>query len=222
MAYLLFVIGSLFEYFAYFIFMFTLFRFRIKPGMIAMTLSVALQMSQISYVTRLEEDLNELSSYIQLALLVVWCCLLFRVPPFYSVIMNFSSFLAGFVLQGIIIAGLMFLPDLTWADIRDNPWKALSVQVLTAVLEIALCRLLHVMNWNFDFVPTSRRADVRFGGANAVLLSAIVLCVSLAAIAACLFRDRFGSYFVVSYFVFFVTLPVLLYELLRKDCKDAS
>ena len=222
MEYVLFLIGSSFEYFAYFIFMFTLFRFRIKPRMIAMTVLIALLMSQISYVTRLNPDLSELSSYIQLVLLIIWLSLLFRVPLFYSIIMNFAGFVAGFVLQGIVIAGLMFLVGLTWTDIRDNQWIFLSIQILTAILEVALCRLLYVMNWNFDFVPTSHRADVRFSGTNAILLSTIVLCISLAAFAAYLFRDKVGSYFVVSYIVFFITLPVFLYYLLRKDYEDAS
>jgi len=222
MEYVLFLIGSSFEYFAYFLFMFTLFRFRIKPGMITMTLLVALLMSQISYVTRLQEDLSGMSSWIQLVLLVIWLSLLFRVPLFYSIIMNLSGFVAGFALQGILLSGLMVLVDLTWSDIRDNPWIVLSIQILTVVLEIALCRLLDVMNWNVDFVPTPHRADVRFSGTNAVLLSAIVLGISLAAFAAYVFRDQLGSYFIVSYIVFFITLPVFLYRLLRKDCEDAS
>jgi hypothetical protein len=220
--YVLFVIGSSFEYFAYFIFMFTLFRFRIKPRMIGMTLLIALLMSQISYVTRLNPNLSELSSYIQLVLLVVWLCLLFRVPLFYSIIMNFAGFVAGFVLQGIVVSGLMFLLGLTLADMQNNQRIIASIQVLTAILELTICRLLYVMNWNFDFVPTSHRADVRFSGTNAILLSTIVLCISLAAIAAYLLRDKFGSYFVVSYIVFFVTLPIFLYYLLRKDYEDAS
>lgn len=202
--------------------MFTLFRFRIKPRMIGMTLLTALLMSQISYVTRLNPDLSELSSYIQLVLLVVWLSLLFRVPLFYSIIMNFAGFVAGFVLQGIVVSALMFLLGLTLADMQSNQWIIASIQVLTAILELTICRLLYVMNWNFDFVPTSHRADVRFSGTNAILLSTIVLCISLAAIAAYLLRDKFGSYFVVSYIVFFVTLPIFLYYLLRKDYEDAS
>jgi len=220
--YVLFLIGSSFEYFAYFILMFTLFRFRIKPRMIAITLLIAFLMSQISYVTRLNTDLSEISSYIQLVLLTVWFCLLFRVPLFYSIIMNFAGFVAGFVLQGIVISGLMFLVDLTWPDIQSNFWIIMSLQVLTAILELALCRLLYVMNWNFDFVPTSHRADVRFSGTNAILLSTIVLCISLGAVAAYLFRDKVDDYFVFSYIVFFITLPVFLYYLLRKDYEDAS
>jgi len=220
--YILFLIGSSFEYFAYFVFMFTLFRFRIKPKMIAITLLIAFLMSQISYVTRLNENLAEFSSYIQLILLVIWFCLLFRVPMFYSIIMNFSGFVAGFVLQGIVVSGLMFMLDLTLTDIQNNPWIMSSIQVLTAILELALCRLLYVMNWNFDFVPTSHRADVRFSGTNAILLFTIVLCISLGAAAAYLFRDKFDNYFLFTYIVFFVTLPIFLYYLLRKDYEDAS
>jgi len=144
------------------------------------------------------------------------------VPLFYSIIMNFAGFVAGFVLQGIVISGLMFLVDLTWPDIQSNFWIIMSLQVLTAILELALCRLLYVMNWNFDFVPTSHRADVRFSGTNAILLSTIVLCISLGAVAAYLFRDKVDDYFVFSYIVFFITLPVFLYYLLRKDYEDAS
>jgi hypothetical protein len=220
--YILFLVGSSFEYFAYFMLMFTLFRFRIKPKMIAITLLIAFFMSQISYATRLIESIADFSSYIQLVLLIVWFCLLFRVPLFYSVIMNFAGFVAGFVLQGIVVSGLMFLLDLSLGDMQSNQWITASIQVLTAIIELALCRMLYVLNWNFDFVPTSHRADVRFSGTNAILLSTIVLCISLGTFAAYLFRDKFDNYFVFTYIVFFITLPIFLYYLLRKDYEDAA
>ena len=220
--YVLFLVGSSSEYFAYFMFMFTLFRFRIKPRMIAITLLIAFLMSQVSYITRLSPEISEFSSYIQLVLLVIWLCLLFRVPLFYSVIMNFAGFAAGIVLQGIVVSGLMFLLGLSLADINDNLWITVPIQVLTSILELTLCRLLYVMNWNFDFVPTSHRADVKIGGTNARLLVIIVLGISFAAAVAYGFRDRFDSYFVYTCIVFFVALPVFVYYLLRKDYEDAS
>lgn len=220
--YILFLTGSSIEYLAFYILIFTLFRFRIKPKMIAMTLLIAFLMSQVSYVTRFITDLSDFSSYIQLVLLIVWFCLLFRVPLFYSIIMNFSVFLAGFVLQGIVIYGLMVLLDLSLLEMQSNVWIRHSIQVLTAIVEIALCRLLYVMNWNFDFVPTSHRADVRFSGTNVILLSTIVLCISLGAVAAYMFRDEFADYFLFSYILFFITLPIFLYYLFRKDYEDAS
>lgn len=222
MEYILFLIGSSFEYFAYFMFMFTLFRFRIKPRMIAIILLIAFLMSQISYVTRHSPEISEFSSYIQLALLVIWLCLLFRVPLFYSVIMNFAGFTAGIVLQGLVMSGLMFFLGLNLDIILNNNWIFLSVQTLTSIVEIALCRMLYVLNWNFDFVPTSHRADVKISGTNARLLGIIALCIFLAAAVAYLFRDQFDSYFVFTCIVFFITLPVFLYYLMRKDYEDAS
>ena len=222
MEYVLFLIGSSFEYFAYFIFMFTLFRFRIKPRMIAMTLLIAFMMSQVSYVTRMTPEIAEFSSYIQLILLVIWLCLLFRVPLFYSVIMNFAGFAAGIVLQGIVISALMFLIGMTLDEMQGNDWILFSIQILTAIVEIALSRLLYVMNWNFDFVPTSHRADVKIHGTNARLLTTIVLCISIAAVVAYGFRDKFHSFFVYTCVVFMITLPVFLYYMLRKDYEDAA
>lgn len=220
--YILFLIGSSCEYFAYFMFMFTLFRFRIKPRMVATTLLIAFLTSQVSYITRLSPEISEFSSYIQLVLLVIWLCLMFRVPLFYSVIMIFAGFAAGIVLQGIVMSGVMFFTDLSLDKIQANDWILLSIQILTSIFFLALSRLLYVMNWNFDFVPTSHRADVKISGTNARLLGTIVLGITIGAAVAYAFRDRFDSYFLYTCILFFITLPVFVYYLLRKDYEDAA
>lgn len=202
--------------------MFTLFRFRIRTKMILNVVWIAFIMSQVSYITRLNPEIGDMSAVLQYFLITSTLWVLFRVPLFYSAIMVFSGFITGFVIQGITILTLTSTIGLTLETIRENIWIFVATQVLTAILTIAICRTLHIMNWTFDFVPTSHRANVKIHGTNAILLATIVLCIVLTAAAAYLFRNTFEDFVVYSLLVFVITLPIFYYYAVRKDNEDAS
>jgi len=219
-SYALFVIGSLAEYLSYFIFMFALFRFRLKDRILYMVF-VSFLMSQVSYFTRLNPEIGELSSYIQLALLIIVLWVLFRVPLYYSIVMNGAGFVVGFAVQGLVIL-LLLESGTPITSIQENALNSAATQALSAFVVIGLSRLIITKNWGFDYVPTSHRAYVRISGVNAVLLVVIVVAAVAACLTAFLFKNKFQDYILLSNGIFIISVPLFLYYSFRKDHEDAS
>ncbi|GGD75182.1 hypothetical protein [Paenibacillus nasutitermitis] len=220
MSYVLFVAGSIFEYLSCFLLMFTLFRFRFKRQ-IMLIIIISILMSQVSYFTRLIPEIGELSSYIQLVLFVLVLWILFRVPFYYSIVMNGAGFVSGFAVQGLVILSL-WGSGVTLSNIQGNNLIILATQLLSATILIGICRLIHIKNWGFDYVPTSHRAHVKITGTNAVLLSLIVFSASAACVIAFLMRYHYKDYLIYASALFVITIPLFLYYSLRKDHDDAS
>ncbi|EXX91568.1 hypothetical protein BG53_00020 [Paenibacillus darwinianus] len=222
MNYFIFILASSIEYFGTFMFMFALFRFRIYSQMIINVLFVSFLMSQVSYFTRLNPEIGDLSTYIQFVLFILIVWILFRVPLFHSIIMNFAGIAAAIVIQGLIILLLSQSTGLTASEMLANIWIASSFQVLLAIFEIALARTIVIFNLGFDFVPTSPRSDVRIRGTNAVLMGIIIFAIVLAALMAYLFRTDPDIYVIGASIVFLLTLPIFIYFSIRKDFEDAA
>ncbi|RXZ77079.1 hypothetical protein EBB07_32865 [Paenibacillaceae bacterium] len=221
MKYVFFVIGSSIEYFSIFMLMFTLFRFQITERL-ATTLMVSIMMSQVSYITRLSSDIGELSSYIQLVLMILVVWILFRVPWYYSILMNFASFVIGFAIQGITIFLLSLFQGVTLESIQGgDSMVSASVQLLCAVLVIAVSRLIYLMNFGFDYVPVDHRAYVQISGTNEVLIVVIIATILLAVSAALVLRDDYKGYAIVATSIFALTVPLFMYYSRRKDREDA-
>ena len=220
--YILFLVASSIEYFGTFIFMFALFRFRLYPRMISNILLISFLMSQVSYFTRQNPEIGEMSTYIQFILFVFVLWIMFRVPIFHSVVMNFAGLAINMLTGGISILGVGWLFGIPTQEILQNIWIASSIQVLSAVMTITISRTVYVFNLGFDFVPTSSRGSVHMKGTNAVLLVIILSTVVLAALTALMFKSNFTFYLVCSFPVFLLTIPIFLYYAIRKDNEDAS
>ncbi|MBW7456847.1 hypothetical protein ACFOLF_09850 [Paenibacillus sepulcri] len=220
MSYALFVAGSIIEYFSYFIFMFALFRFRFRDRMFYLVF-VSFIMSQVSYFTRLNPEIGELSSYIQLTLLIIAMWVLFRVPLYYSIVMNGAGFVFGFAVQGLVIL-FLWQTGTPLGTIQDNALASAATQALSALLVIGFSRLIFIKNWGFDYVPTSHRAYVRISGVNALLLVIIVIAAVAACLTAFLFKNEFKDYIILSNAIFIISVPLFLYYSFRKDHEDAS
>ncbi|SEM57030.1 hypothetical protein [Paenibacillus sp. OV219] len=222
MDYILFVIGSTFEYIGMFLFLFALFRFGLYTRLIMNVVIVSVLMSQVSYFTRLDSSVGDLSSYIQFFLFVVVLWLLFQVPLFHSIVMNFAGLAATFGINGIIILIAIFLGDISLDTIQSTQSILTSFQFVTFLAEIGIARSIYIMNWGFDFVPTSRRSYVQIKGTNAILMAIISTSIVIAAVLAFVFRNDYNDYVFYASFVFLCTLPIFLYFSLRKDVEDAT
>ncbi|SDX81747.1 hypothetical protein [Paenibacillus sp. CF384] len=222
MNYFLFIVGSTFEYIGTLLFLFTLFRFGLDRRLIINVLLVSLLMSQASYFSRLDPAVGDLSSYIQFILFVLVLWILFRVPIFHSIIMNFAGIAALFTVQGLIILVASQVSDTSFSTITSNHATATAVQIITCLANIAIARTVYIKNWGFDFVPTSRRVYVEIRGTNAILLAIIAFAIVLAAILAVVFRNNYDEYVIAASVVFLLTLPLFLYFTLRKDTEDAA
>ncbi|MBP3964311.1 hypothetical protein [Paenibacillus lignilyticus] len=221
MKYLLFLIGSIFEYSGMFILLFTLFRFSIYRRLLVNVFLVATLMSQVSYFTRLDSAVGDLSTYIQFGLFVIVLWVLFNVPIFHSAIMNLAGILAV-GLQGILIVLVSVISNVSFGAVAGNDVSAAGIQVITCLAHLALAKLVYDKNWGFDFVPTSRRSNVEIKGTNAILLAIISFCIVAAMITAIIFRNNYDDYVLFASIIFLFTVPVFLYFTLRKDTEDAS
>lgn len=222
MDYILFVIGSTFEYVGMFLFLFALFRFGLYFRLGVNVVLVSVLMSQVSYFTRLDPAVADLSSYIQFLLFVIVLWLLFQVPIFHSFVMNFAGLAATFAVQGVIILLVKYLGGISLEAIQGNQLISTSLQFMTFLADIGIARAIYIWNLGFDFVPTSRRSYVKIKGTNAILLAIISTSVVVAAVLAFVFRNDFNDYVLYASFVFLATLPLFLYFSLRKDVEDAN
>lgn len=222
MNYLIFLIGSSVEYFGMFMFIFTLFRFRIHTQMITNVLFTSFLMSQVSYFTRLNPKIGDLSTYIQFVLFILILWILFRVPIFHSIIMNFSGLAINTITSGLGILLIGKSAGMTVPEMVADVWVIFALQVLSAVMAIALARTIVLMNLGFDFVPTSPRSDVRIRGTNAILLVIILFVIVLAAFLALVFRAKLDSYVITASVVFLLSAPLFIYYSVRKDHEDAA
>lgn len=182
---------------------------------------VSFIMSQVSYFTRLNPEIGELSSYIQLTLLIIAMWVLFRVPLYYSIVMNGAGFVFGFAVQGLVIL-FLWQTGTPLGTIQDNALASAATQALSALLVIGFSRLIFIKNWGFDYVPTSHRAYVRISGVNALLLVIIVIAAVAACLTAFLFKNEFKDYIILSNAIFIISVPLFLYYSFRKDHEDAS
>lgn len=222
MSYLPSVLGSTIECFGVFLFMFTLFRFQINARVVLSIFLVAFLLAQVSYFTRLVPETANYTTYIQFVIYVVSIWRLFRVPLFYSVIMNFAGIAGLVVVQGLTILALSVTNNISMSSVTENAWLGMSTQLLTTVILAAISHLIHRLNWGFDFIPTSPRVHVRISGTNAVLISVVTVAIALFATLTFLFRNEYEDYVLFASLVFVLTLPVFLYFSLRKDNEDAS
>jgi hypothetical protein len=222
MDYLLFIIGSIFEYAGMFILLFMLFRFTLEKRLLVNVVWVSVLMSQVSYFTRLDSAVGDLSSYVQFLLFIIVLWVLFRVPIFHSIVMNFAGLAAIFASQGLIILIASFISGVSFESVIRNDATATAVQIITCLVQIALARAVYILNWGFDFVPTSRRSNVRIKGTNAILLAIISVSIVAAAVLAYIFRNNYDDYVIYASIVFLLTLPVFLHFSLRKDFEDAA
>lgn len=202
--------------------MFALFRFRIRRPLVLNALLVSFLMSQVSYFTRINPEIDEFSTYIQFLLFIIVFWLFFLVPFFHSIVMNFAGVASGILLQGICLFLLLQITGTTATTFLADVWSASSLQILTAVLQIGLTRLIVIKNWGFDFVPTSPRANVVIKGTNAILIGIISFSVVLAAFLSFIFRNNLNGYILSACIVFILTLSMFIYYSVKKDNEDAS
>jgi len=222
MQYVPFVVGAAIECFGVFLVMFSLFRFQLNTRAFVTVSIVAFMMSQVSYFTHLNPEMENLTTYIQFALYVAVLWILFRVPIFYSVIMNFAGFAVLVVVQGITILALAEVNSISLTTIKNNGLVSAATQLLTFILMFFLARLILRFNWGFDFVPTSRRHDMQFRGTNVTLIAVITSTIVVIAVITYVFRNEFETLVIYASLVFLLTLPAFLYISLRKDNEDAA
>lgn len=219
MNYGLFLIGSLIEYCTAFVLMFTLFRFPLK-GIMPQIIIIAFMMSHFSYITRHFADIGSYSSYLQLVLLIIVTWAVFRVPLFYSFIMNGAGFICLFAVQGITIF-IIVMAGTPFSHIAKDPEIIFATQCLSGLIVVGISRFIVIKNWGFDYVPASHRAHIEINRTNSALFSIIAGSMVVALVAGIALKGNLEKYIVVAGTTFICSIPVFLYYSRRKDAEDA-
>lgn len=220
MNYVLFVVGSVIEYFALTTLMLVAHRIEMPRRRILELLGLAILMSQVSYFTRMV--VGEASSYIQLGLTVLAVWLIFNIPLFYSAVMNVISMAFGFIGQGLLILAISFGVNVPFGTVVSDPDFAFPTQVLSMLLFLTVSYVIKTYNVGFNYVPTSRRDYVELRGLNVVILTAIIVIITALSVASVALRNDFDTYLYVVVGVFALSIPLFLYYSLRKDNEDAE
>jgi len=222
MSYLLFSAASVVEYVAVFTFMFALFRFQFTRRTVLSVLAVSIMLSQISYFTREISAIGELSTYIQLVVLVIVLWMLFQVPIFYSIVMSFAAFAVVVIVQGLTLLAFDLSGVATADAIKASVILGAAVQIASSLIEVGIAYAIKTTNIGFNFVPTSRRTSTQFNQTNIVLLIITLTTMLITGIFAYLFNNEFDRYVFAACCVFILTVPMFVYYALRRDTESAT
>lgn len=220
MEYLLFVVGSIIEFFALTTLMLVAHCIEIPRRRLFDILALAALMSQVSYFTRMV--VGETSSYIQLGLTVLAIWLICNIPLFYSAAINVVSMAFGFVGQGLIIVAISFAMNVPYSAVVSDPNYAFPAQILSTILFLTVAYVIKTHNLGFSYVPASRRVYVSLRGLNVVILTAIIVIVTALSVASIALRNDFDTYLYVVVGIFALSIPLFLYYSLRKDAEDVE
>lgn len=210
MAYALFVAASSIEYFSLFVFMLTLFRFKVSGNLVYIVF-VSFIIAQVSYFTRQIPEIGEASTYIQYVLSIIFLIVLYRISIYYSLVMNLTSIAVGIAVQALIIGVVWLGLGISLSDIQDNTWVRTSIQLLSSILFLTGARTITSFNIGFDYVPPSFRNYRIITRKSTVIISAIGAIFVISCIVAFIFRHQVEDYLVIESAIFLITLPLFIY-----------
>lgn len=222
MSYVLFVVASIAEYIGTFAVMFTLFRFPFNRDFLVKIALIAVLMSQVSYFTRLVPEIGSLTTFIQFPIFIAIFWLLFRVPMWHSLWINFAGLAVAFIVPIASVLAVSSTSGITLTQINESPTLQFAFQLLSAVLQIAIARTIYIRNWGFDWVPSDRRVYTPFTRSSAVITALVAFGLVLALVLTAIFRHNFEDYIVLVGCVFLVTLPTFIFFAIRKDEEHAA
>lgn len=222
MSYVLFVAGSIIEFFSLTTLMLVGFRIETPKRRLADVLILAALLAQVSYFTRLNISIGELSSFIQLGLTVLVVWLIFNIPLFHSLLMNLFAMGFGFVGQALIIFTISLAMDVPMSSVISESNFALPAQILSTLLFLTTAYVIKTYNLGFSFVPTSRREYVNLRGLNVIILTVITAVIVILSIASVALSNDFDTYLYIVVGIFVLSIPLFLYYSLRKDNENAE
>ncbi|QHW34134.1 hypothetical protein GZH47_27295 [Paenibacillus rhizovicinus] len=152
-------------------------------------------------------------------IIALWA--LFRVPLYYSFIMNGAGFIVPFAIQ-VGTIGLLYLTGTPFKAIADSPVLVTATQILSATIVIGLSRWIVIKNVGFDYVPASHRVFVEMNKNNATLFAIIASSLIIALISGVALRGNLEAYIVVAGTIFLLSIPFFIYFSRRKDIEDAQ
>lgn len=218
MDFVLFMLVSVIESSAVYYLMFRLFKFDIH---ISSIIFAGLVLAYISYTLRTQFNLPELDIVLQLALGVCFVWLLFKVHPFYSIVMTASAWIGYVVIQ----AFYHFVMNIVgWLPENPSPtdFSTYALQLFSAATAVLIGYWLHRTNRGFEFVPHSPYESVSLHGRNLLLVGLYFLTVILLTLLHYLLRTQVHRVLIIFSFLLggVMLVSVFLYWSYKRDRSD--
>lgn len=173
---------SILEVVALFVFMFTIFRFKIRYYFNEI-IFISAAVSLVSYYLRFFEKMFSIVPIILLVLIVVSLWIVFKISPFYSAIMGISSYIGYSVVQAILLWVMQSTGILTLEQLKENGLHTGQLlQIVSIALTILLALLLTKLRLWFTFIPVSNSIRIKVNMNNVITL--IAVCISVIVIGS--------------------------------------
>ncbi len=149
-----FVLFSLLEYFASFVFILIQFRFSLKEN-ISKILLISILLSFVSY-SFIQADLRGISSLIQTLIFFMYIYHVMKVSIVNSIIMVMTGYIVLGLVQTCIVA-ILSHADIIQGELVVGETITYSVQVLSSVVVLVLSFLTYYFKGGFSFVESNSR-----------------------------------------------------------------
>lgn len=165
---------SLIDYLAAFYLMFRLFSFHFKWYVKEIIFTCTL-LTFVSYSMRFGFDLGWFDPFVQYVswFLLLW--LIFKIQPFYAIIMT-----SAYTMQGVyqFIIFIIFSMSGMFVDGAVTELQAYLVVLIASSLTVLTGYVIHIKNWRVTFVPTDP-VKVHMTGYNLFVLSLVLIQIML-------------------------------------------
>jgi hypothetical protein len=206
-----FIIVSTIEYIGFFCAMLAIYRFEIKPY-VSPIIATSLLSSFISHALRIKYELS-MAPVIQLLILIVLFCFIFKVQIIYSGIMVVTVSVAYIALQTLL---LLVLPSSFWFTASElqqvDSLQIYTFQVLCAIINLGTATILVKRRIGFTFVPTSNDISFPWLKQDRHLFIAIIIVFSVLSVTYYLYHaEHFHILALILLLLMFVAAMVFHY-----------
>ncbi|MFC4302378.1 hypothetical protein [Cohnella boryungensis] len=188
---------NVFEVMAIMTLMLATFRFSLK-GYIPHVFIAAAVMAQSSYLMRFVFELDSITPLVMLGWFFIFAWLIFRIHPFYALLMVVTSYLIYLTIQSMIL--LLLRTGLDMEQITGSFLNVKLIQVAGSAITISIAYGMLRKRIGFSFVPDRSVEKVAVTGVNLVLL--------LISLIACFFISGV-AYIFINYTFLYSTLSTL-------------
>jgi hypothetical protein len=174
-------------------------------------------MAQSSYLMRFMFHLDSITPIIMLLWFVVFFWRLFRIHPFYALLMTVTGYLGYLVIQ----SSLLFILQIpfTLDEIVGSLLNIKLVQVTSSTVTLLIAYWLMERRIGFSFVPDRLDEKVEMSGLNLLLLLiSIVACLFISGVAYIFINVNFLFSTLVT--IFFLTILIILNFAFKKEMKS--
>lgn len=158
---------NMYEAIAVFALMLSMFRFSLK-GYLIHTIIAGIVIAQTSYLLRFEFQYDSVTPIFILLWVIIFLWRIFRIHPFYSLLIAVSGYLSYMFIQTILILFLQIW--FTQEEILGPFINVKLLQIGSSTLTLGLAYWLLKRRIGFSFVPDRMDDKVEMKGLNLVLL----------------------------------------------------